>query len=117
MKFQNILLISLIGFFLILNIVSSQSISRLFFDFSVGKRDAAVDFLKRIKDEDYFPRFYSGVAGFFQENLEEEVYAEARERQRKIQELEEILKLNPKARDAHYSLYILYLQEGDANTA
>ncbi len=117
MKAQNLILILLTGIFILLNIISSQTVSRLFFDFSTGKREAAVEFLKRIKDEDYFPRLYSGVAGFFGENLEDEVYAETLGRQRKIQELEEILILNPKALDALYSLYVLYLQEGETTVA
>ncbi len=106
MKTQSIIPATLIGLFLLLNIVSSQTVSKLFFDFSTGKREAALEFLKRIQKEAYFPRFYSGVAGFFQENLEDEVFSETRKRQRKIKELAEILKQNPKARDALFSLYI-----------
>lgn len=116
-KTQSIILAVVIGLFLLLNIVSSQTVSKLFYEFSAGKKEAAVEFLKRIKDESFFDRYFLEVSGFYQENLEEEVYKEARERQRKIQELEEVLKLNPKARDALYSLYLLYLERGDVETA
>lgn len=117
MKTKTLLIYGAILIFILLNILSSQTVSSLFFGFSQGKKEESVDFLKKVREEVYFPGLFDRISGYFNEDLNDEVYSETLQRQSKIQELLALLSRNPKARDVLYNLHVLYLLEGEEEIA
>lgn len=103
--------------FLILNIISSQSISDLYFRLVDQRRQAAVDFLKALRSQPKFEQEMDRQKAFFGQNIESEVFQDEIKRQQRIRQLEYVLQRNPKARDVLYALYVLYNQEGKNQVA
>ncbi len=107
----------LFSFLLILflgtNIFFSQNINNLFNDLINFNEKSAIDFLKKIKNENYFQNQLLYFENIFQKPLKNEVFKEENERNEKIKKLEQILEKNPYSRDVLYSLSILYQQKGD----
>lgn len=105
----NIALVGLLFIFLLLNIVSSQTVSSLFFDIAHEDPLAAVSFLhltKRLPGfEEYKKTFTFDVLHQFT--------VEEFNQQREIRSLERLLEKNPSARDVLYRLSLFYEQEGN----
>lgn len=104
-------------FFLFLNILSSQTVSPLYFNFIDEKKAAAVSFLIKIKQLREFSALFSEYKNIYGPSLENEVFAEDRKRREDIQRLESLLEKNPKSRDILYSLYVLYKEDNNDKKA
>ncbi len=117
MKSLNSLFILSILVILVLNIISSQNISGLYFRLVNGQRKAAVEYLKNIKDLPQFQEDLGRQKAFFGQNIESAVFQEETYRKQRVKELEAVLKRNPQARDVLYALYILYNAEGNKQIA
>lgn len=126
-SFKDYILISLkyTGFvilflFLIKSISLSQAISPLYFRIfnveksqSGGDKEAVVGFLRQIRDLSEYDKYISLAKNIYGDSIDEEIQKDFLERQTRIDDLEEILQKNPKARDVLYSLYRLYEAQGD----
>lgn len=110
----------LVGFFvlfLIVNFISSQTISPLFFKIINNDRTATVSFLQKIKDLPDYQNILKMHDNIYGKSIRDEIYLEESKKKALINNLEQQLTINPKARDILYSLYQLYLTEGNKNRA
>lgn len=107
----------LFGFFVVVNIFSSQIISPFYLRLVNEDRGAVVSFLKKIMLLPQFTNEYKNYHTIYGETLENEVFSEKKAREKKINELEQILVNNPKERDVLYSLYLLYRETGNDKMA
>lgn len=107
-------LLALFAFvFLLINIVSSQSISSIYFQLINDDKKATVEYLKKIKNLPDFKEELSRYQAVLGEQIKHEVFIEDEQRQQQIKKLEALLEKNPKARDVLYNLCLLYQQAGD----
>jgi len=111
------LFVVLIFAFLFLNLVSSQTISPIFFKFVNNERTATVSFLQKIRDLPDYQKILRMHDNIYGKSIRSEIYIEESKKKALINNLEQQLSINPKARDILYSLYQLYLTEGDKNKA
>jgi len=112
-KFFYMFLGFLLVVFLLLNIFFSQNISSLFTGLVNNQKQAVVSYLKKIK---LLPQFGNELKYYkqtFGKEIEDEVFKDKREREKKIIELEGVLKKNDQARDVLYGLYLLYKEDGN----
>ncbi|MEK7109969.1 MAG: hypothetical protein AAB876_02000 [Patescibacteria group bacterium] len=119
-KISKILQYALVGFFiffLIINLISNQTISSIFFKFANNDRVAAVSFLQKIKGLPDYQNILKMHDNIYGKSIRAEIYSEESKKKALINNLEQQLTINPKARDVLYSLYKLYLQEGDMGKA
>lgn len=119
-KILKILRYALVGFFiffLIINLISSQTISSIFFKFVNNDRAATVSFLQKIKDLPDYQNILRMHDNIYGKSIRAEINSEESKKKALINNLEQQLAINPKARDILYSLYQLYLAEGDKNKA
>ena len=107
----------LFGFFVLVNIFSSQIISSVYLRLVNEDRGAVVSFLKKIMPLPQFTNEYKNYQIVYGKSLENEVFSEKRAREKKINELEQILINGPKERDVLYGLYLLYRENGNDKTA
>lgn len=103
--------------FLFINIKESQNLPLLYLQVISKKKEAIVDFLKKIRALNYFPQELEKYKKIYGKKIDEEVFAQERERKQMIKNLEQILEKNPKARDVFYSLYWLYKEEDNKKKA
>jgi len=113
LKIKTILSVFLLAILLLLNIVYSQNISPLFFDFSNEEREPSALFLKNIKSLPEFNNLLSRFQRIFDPSFERLVFAEEKERTAEIEKLNTVLEKNSKARDVFYGLSLLYKEEGN----
>lgn len=104
-------------FFLIFNLISSQNISPLYFQFVSNNRNATVDLLEKIKAFPEFQKVLEMNINIYGKTIEEEIFRQENQRKIMINNLEQKLSINPKSRDILYSLYQLYFSSGDKNKA
>ena len=118
-QFSSILFMSvlLFGFFVVVNIFSSQIISPVYLRLVNEDRGGVISFLKKIMLLPQFTNEYKNYHTIYGKAFENEVFSEKKAREKKINELEQILVNNPKERDVLYSLYLLYLAHGDQKKA
>jgi tetratricopeptide (TPR) repeat protein len=117
LKILRYVLVAFFIFFLIINLISSQTISSIFFKFVNNDRAATVSFLQKIKvlpDYQNILRMHDNIYG---KSIRVEIDSEESKKKALINNLEQQLTINPKARDILYSLYQLYLAEGDKKKA
>lgn len=107
----------LLFLFLGTNIFFSQNINYLFNGVINFNEKSIIEFLKKIKNEDYFKNQLAYFENIFQKPLKNEVFREENERNEKIKKLEQILEKNPYSKDVLYSLSLLYQQKGDEKKA
>ena len=112
-----LLLISLIFTILFLNLISSQFISPIYFRFVNNDKNATVSFLEKIKTFPEFQKILEMNNNIYGPTLQEEIFAQENKKKEMINNLEQQLTINPKARDVLYSLYLLYKEKGDNLTA
>ena len=112
-KLLSVLVAFLLFIFLYINIISSQSISPLYFNLVNGDKTAAVEFLKKLQTHPDFVDQFNFYKGFFGSDVQAALSADSRERNMQIQKLEVLLKQNPRARDVLYALSVLYNEEGN----
>lgn len=104
-------------FFLILNLISSQQISPLYFKFINNDKQAIVNLLEKIKTLPEFQKILEMNINIYGKTIEEDVFRQKNQEKLMINNLEQKLFINPKSRDILYSLYQLYLASGDKNKA
>lgn len=103
-----VIMIGLIG-----NIVGSQLIPSSYFAFVQEDKTAAVELLRAMKLRPEFPTLAGIQRSIYGPSIDQELFAEERGREERINELEELLKSNPKSRDVLYALSVLYKEKKD----
>ena len=101
----------LLFIYLFLNILFSQNISTLFFGVIDNQKQAAVDYLKKIKLLPQFNKELEYYIQIFGKEIGDEVFRDEKKRKEKITELEQLLTKNDRARDVLYGLYLLYKED------
>ena len=110
-------LFSLIITILFLNLISSQYISTIYFQFINNDKNSTISFLQKIKNLPEYQNILEINNNIYGQTIKEEVFKQESRKKAMINNLEQQLTINPKARDVLYSLYQLYLSEGDKNKA
>lgn len=113
----NFLFVIFIFAFCFLNLISSQSISPLYFQFINNNESSTVNFLQKIKILPEYQNVLDMNNNIYGNSVKEEIMKQENKKKELINNLEQQLTINPKARDILYSLYQLYLTEGDKNRA
>ena len=108
-----IVIVIIVVFFLIFNLIYSQKVPSLYFQLAKDDKKAVVNFLNKIQTLPAFSAFLAMNKNIYGSSLELDVFASDNKRQQVINEYELLLEKNPKSRDLLYSLYILYLQDGN----
>lgn len=103
--------------FLFLNIVYSQLVSPIYSSLVAGEKQAAIQYLRRIKTLPQFQQELAVYKNIYNGEIEKDVFLDEQERKKSITRLELLLKQNPKARDVLYSLYLLYKDGGNEKMA
>ncbi len=116
-KIFNFLFVILIFTFLFLNFVFSQIISPIYFQMINNDEKVVISFLEKIKTFPEFQKILEMNKNIYGKNVEKEVFQQENEKKLLINNLEQQLAINPKARDVLYSLYKLYLAEEDKKQA
>ena len=116
-KIFEFLFIVLIFIFLFLNLAYSQYISPLYSKITSNDRSAIITFLQKIKSLPDYQNILVMNDNNYGQTIKTEIYADENKKKEMINNLEQQLAINPKARDILYSLYQLYLAEGNKNKA
>ena len=103
--------------FLIFNLIYSQTVSPIYFQMINNNKKAVVSLLEKIKTFPEFQKILEMNKNIYGKTVEEETFRQENEKKLIIDNLEQKLRINPKARDILYSLYQLYLTEGEKNKA
>jgi len=98
---------------LIINFLSSQKISPIFFGLTNNDKKSAVEFLQKIRQSPDFAQQLKYYENIYGPSLKNEVFAKELSRELKIKQLEQILENNHQSRDILYGLYQLYLEKDD----
>lgn len=109
--------LSLFGAYVIANIALTQTISPLYFQQVVDEKNTIVSYLRSVKSLPSFQQDLILYKNLYGKRIEEEVFYDEQMRERKIQELEQLLERNPRSRDTLYNLYLLYSQTGNEQKA
>jgi len=116
-KILRFFIVVIILFFLTINIVFSQKISLTYFQIINDDKKAVINFLQKIKTFPEFQKILEMNKNIYGEAIKNEVFKEENKKRVLINNLEQKLRINPKARDILYSLYLLYKERGDNLTA
>ena len=103
--------------FLAANVVLSQIISPLYFQLHQPNQQLIVEFLRAVKPLPLFDEKLILYKNMYGSEVEREVFAEDKRREALINQLEQVLLKNPSQKDILYSLYLLYSDKGEADTA
>lgn len=103
--------------FCLLNLIFSQMISPLYFQFVNNDKNTVISFLQKIKNLPEYQNVLEMNNNIYESSIKNEVFRQENKKKEMINNLEQQLTINPKARDVLYSLYQLYLAEGDKNRA
>ena len=120
LKLKNVILPALrslgvggIFVFLFFNLIYSQLISPVYFGFVNNDKNAAVSLLGKIKAFPEFQNILEMNKNIYGKTVEEETFHQENDEKLMINNLEQKLRINPKARDVLYSLYLLYKERGN----
>jgi len=113
----NFLYVILIFTFLFLNLISSQTVSSVYFGFVSNDEKSTVSFLQKIKDLPEYQKILEMNNDIYGTTVKEEISRQKNKKKDMVNNLEQQLTINPKARDILYSLYQLYLAEGGIKKA
>lgn len=102
---------------LILNIVSSQIISPVYYKLTQGGEENAVVYLKKIRELPIFEKELEKYKQIYGNGIEDLVFDEERAIDTEIKKLEQNLIKNTYSRDILNRLYLLYRQKGDSQKA
>jgi len=116
-KFLKFMFFLFLSAFLILNIFFSQIISPLYYKFVNNNRNSAISFLQKIKVLPEYQKILEMNNDIYGPTVKAEIFAQENGKKDLINNLEQQLIISPKSRDILYSLYQLYLTEGDKNQA
>jgi hypothetical protein len=100
-------LLGLFILFLIINLISSQTISPLFFKFVNNDKQSTIAFLQKIKTLPEYSRILEMNNNIYGPTIKAEIFKQENAKKTLINNLEQQLTINPKARDVLYSLYLL----------
>ncbi len=103
--------------FLLLNILSSQTISPLYSGLVNENKQATAVYLQKIRLLPQFTQELSLYESKFDPEFRDLVYSDEHKRQAMILQLKQMLSQNPKARDVLYGLYLLYKEGGNGSKA
>jgi len=103
--------------FLIINIISSQTISPLYFSILNEDQEVVVAYLKKIVPLPFFQTELDKYKIIYGDGIEKQVFAEKNGRQRQIIVLKTLLQKNPQTKDILFALYQLYLNNGQIDKA
>jgi len=112
-----ILCVVLLFAILFFNLISSQLISPIYFKIIDNNKKATVTFLQKIKILPEYQKILKMNNVIYGNTVREEIFNQENKKKEVINNLEQQLTINPKARDILYSLYKLYSTEGDKNRA
>ena len=98
---------------LIINFLSSQKISPIFFGLTNNDKKSAVEFLQKIRRSPGFTQQLKYYENLYGPSIKNEVFAKELSRELKIKQLEQVLEKNFQSRDVLYGLYQLYLEKDD----
>lgn len=104
----------LLLYFVLINIIASQSISPFYFGLARGDWQSAAEFLKRIQTSPLFPEELANLSLQFGSGMKGVVFADEAKRTLEIKRLEAELVKNPSSRDILYNLALLYQQQGNS---
>ena len=113
LKIIQVVFVITIFAFLFLNLVFSQLISPIYFRFINNDKNATINLLQKIKTFPEFQKILEMNKNIYGKTVEEETFRQENNKKLMINNLEQQLIINPKARDILYSLYQLYLAEED----
>ncbi len=99
--------------FLVYNLTTSQTISPIYYQMTTNNKNAVIFFLEKIKTFPEFIKIMEMNKNIYGDTVEKEIFRQENEKKELINNLEQQLSINPRARDILYSLYKLYLQEGN----
>jgi len=117
MKQQEKIGFILIFAFLFLNFVFSQLISPLYLRFVNNDKKATISFLQKIKTLSEYQKILEMNNNIYGPTVKEEIFQQENKKKVMTNNLEQQLTINPKARDILYSLYKLYLADGNKKLA
>ena len=117
MKQQEKIGFILIFAFLFLNFVFSQLISPLYLRFVNNDKKATISFLQKIKTLSEYQKILEMNNNIYGPTVREEIFQQENKKKVMTNNLEQQLTINPKARDILYSLYKLYLADGNKKLA
>ncbi len=107
----------IIGFllliFLLLNIVTSQTVSSLYYEIINDKEAPVASFLKKIRFLPEFANIFKMNKNIYGPSLANDVFQDQKQRQDLIKKFEQALSQNPQSPEALYNLSLLYRKEGD----
>ena len=116
-KYFKFSFVILIFIFLFLNFVFSQIISPIYFQIIDHNKKATISFLQKIKDLPEYQKILEMNNNIYENTIKEEISRQENKKKEMINNLEQKLLINPRARDVLYGLYQLYLAEGYKNRA
>jgi len=116
-QYLKIYLCVLVFLILILNIISSQSISFIYFKFVNNDKPLTIAFLQKIKTLPEYEKILEMNNNIYRSTVKAEIIRQENTKKDLINNLEQQLTINPKARDVLYSLYQLNLAEGNTTKA
>ena len=116
-QYLKIYLCVLVFLILILNIISSQSISFIYFKFVNNDKPSTIAFLQKIKTLPEYEKILEMNNNIYRSTVKAEIIRQENTKKDLINNLEQQLTINPKARDVLYSLYQLNLAEGNTTKA
>lgn len=116
-KIPNFILGLLIFLILIINLIYSQLISPLYLRFVNNDKKATISFLQKIKTLPEYSRILEMNSNIYGNSVKDEITKQENKKKEMINNLEQQLTINPKARDVLYDLYQLNLAEGNQNKA
>jgi len=116
-QYLKIYLCVLVFLILILNIISSQSISFIYFKFVNNDKPLTIAFLQKIKTLPEYEKILEMNNNIYGSTVKAEIIRQENTKKDLINNLKQQLTINPKARDVLYSLYQLNLAEGNTTKA
>jgi len=116
-QYLKIYLCVLVFLILILNIISSQSISFIYFKFVNNDKPLTIAFLQKIKTLPEYEKILEMNNNINGTTVKAEIIRQENTKKDLINNLKQQLTINPKARDVLYSLYQLNLAEGNTTKA
>jgi len=117
LKIVRYALLGFLIFFLIINLISSQTISSIFFKFINNDKPSTIAFLQKIKTLPEYEKILEMNNNIYRSTVKAEIIRQENTKKDLINNLKQQLTINPKARDVLYSLYQLNLAEGNTTKA
>jgi len=106
-QYLKIYLCVLVFLILILNIISSQSISFIYFKFVNNDKPLTIAFLQKIKTLPEYEKILEMNNNIYRSTVKAEIIRQENTKKDLINNLEQQLTINPRARDVLYNLYLL----------